>query len=92
MFLQGNLQAVFDALYNLGIIDPVLEMDWVEEMDRLGEHYDDLQRAVEVVNRCQADPGDLVANLGQFSDKVLNYLAMEVAREFADYHAREQIH
>ena len=28
MLLQGDLQKVFDALYHLGVIDPVLEMDW----------------------------------------------------------------
>ena len=28
MFIQGNLQVVFDALYSVGAIDPVLGMDW----------------------------------------------------------------
>ena len=31
MFLQGNLQIVFDALYHLGVIDPVLKLDWKKD-------------------------------------------------------------
>lgn len=92
MFLQGNLQAVFDALYGLGIIDPVLEMDWQDEMKDIGSHYGDLEKAVEVANRFQGDPDDLINHLGQFQEKTLNFLAMEVAREFADFHSREEVH
>lgn len=33
MYLQGNLQAVFDALYHMGVIDPVLEMDWNKALE-----------------------------------------------------------
>ena len=30
MFIQGDLQAVFDALYSIGAIDPVLSADWTK--------------------------------------------------------------
>jgi hypothetical protein len=92
MFLQGDLQAVFDALYGLGVIDPVLEMDWSDEMKELEFHYPELEQAVAIANRYQNSPDDLINHLGQFTDKVLNFLAMEVAREFADFHSRDQIH
>ena len=92
MFLQGDLQAVFDALYGLGVIDPVLEMDWSDEMKELEFHYTELEKAVEIANRYQNNPDDLISHLGQFEDKVLNFLAMEVAREFADFHSRDQVH
>lgn len=92
MLLQGNLQLVFDALYSLGVIDPVLELDWVEEMERVGQYRTDLVKAVDVANQFQRSTDDLKAHLGQFDSKVLGYLAMEVAREFADYHAREDVH
>ena len=92
MLLQGDLQMVFDALYNLGVIDPVLEMDWVEEMEGIGEHYDDVAKAVETANLFQCNAGELLSNLQKFEEKTLNFLAMEVAREFADYHSRDQLH
>ena len=92
MLLQGNLQTVFDALYNLGIIDPVLDLDWTKEMEAMNDHYDELKKAVDVVNIFQGSPSELLIKLERFDDKILNYLAMEVAREFADFHTREQLH
>jgi hypothetical protein len=92
MLLQGNLQRVFDALYNLGVIDPVLQMDWAREMEQIGSHYRELQEAVSIANHSQLPIADLQKELSRFQPKILNYLAMEVAREFADFHARDQVH
>lgn len=92
MLLQGDLQKVFDALYHLGVIDPVLDLDWAEELEGARRHRKELDRAVTIVNSYQTDEDTMMQELGQFDDKVLNYLAMEVAREFADFHAREELH
>lgn len=91
MYLQGNLQAVFDALYHLGVIDPVLEMDWSEAMNKFSDHSQDFSAAVSVANRYQTDPDALMKHLKQFDEKTLSYLAMEVAREFADFHSRDDL-
>ena len=40
MFLQGNLQNVFDALYTLGAIDPVLKKDWKQMNSEFENHMD----------------------------------------------------
>jgi hypothetical protein len=92
MYLQGNLQAVFDALYHLGVIDPVLAMDWSKAMEKMHEHADQFSRIVAVANRHQDDVNELMDHLGQFDEDTLKYLAMEVAREYADYHSREALH
>lgn len=92
MYLQGNLQAVFDALYHLGVIDPVLEMDWSEAIDEMNRHWNDIEQVVGVANRFQDDVEILKEELGKFDQKTLGYLAMEVAREFADFHARNALH
>jgi len=92
MYLQGNLQAVFDALYHLGVIDPVLEMDWTEAMDQFSTHRTDFSEAIAVANMYQSDLEALMKNLEKFDEKTLGYLAMEVAREFADFHSREDLH
>ena len=92
MYLQGNLQAIFDALYHMGVIDPVLEMDWAEELDRMDDYASEFFHVVEVVNEHQDDMPELIASLKAFDTQTLSYLAMEVAREYADYHARETLH
>ena len=40
MYLQGDLQTVFDALFHMGIIDPVLELDWTEALEELNLHLE----------------------------------------------------
>ena len=92
MYLQGNLQTVFDALYNLGVIDPVLEQDWTTALDEISNHYEDLTWVIESVNLHQGDVSELMRELERFDPTTLSYLAMEVAREFADFHSREELH
>ncbi len=92
MYLQGNLQAIFDALYHMGVIDPVLEMDWGQALDQMDAHADEFFRVLNVVNSHQDDLEELMLSLKKFDNKTLSYLAMEVAREYADYHSRETLH
>lgn len=92
MYLQGNLQAVFDALYHMGVIDPVLEMDWGQALDEMGAHEQEFIQVLSVANSCQDDVQELIVNLKRFDQQTLSYLAMEVAREYADYHSRETLH
>jgi hypothetical protein len=91
MYLQGNLQNVFDALYHLGVIDPVLEMDWSEAMEDLHRNWDKFSSIIHTANRYQDNPDILVTELQKFDSEVLGYLAMEVAKEFADFHSREDL-
>lgn len=92
IFLQGNLQLVFDALYVLGVIDPVLEMDWEQALEQMNEYSDSIQEVIEVVNSFHGDGEELAEVLKKYDHKTLGFLAMEVAREFADFHSREQLH
>lgn len=92
MHLQGNLQSVFDALYGLGVIDPVLKMDWRAAFKDRCRFRDGVTEAVFVANRYCDDPERLKDELAKFDDEILKYLAMEVAREYADYHARKELH
>lgn len=92
MYLQGNLQTVFDALYHLGVIDPVLEMDWSKAIEKMHEHAESFSRVMVVVNAHQGDVNELMGHLERFDGETLKYLAMEVAREYADYHSREALH
>lgn len=92
MFLQGNLQAVFDALYSLGVIDPVLEKDWKKSFEEFDAHEPQVQQAVASVNSCFGDHDRIVNSLKMFDMKTLEFIAMEVAKEFADFYARKVTH
>lgn len=92
MYLQGQLQTVFDALYHLGVIDPVLEMDWKSAIEEMHHSSVLIDEVMSIANKYQDDMEALISELTQFDDQALGFLAMEVAREFADYHEREVLH
>lgn len=92
MYLQGDLQTIFDALYHLGVIDPVLEKDWTEALQQMPDYMGPYGDLVQTVNRTQGDVEELMKALEKFDETSLSYLAMEVAREFADFHSRENLH
>jgi len=92
MMLQGNLQNVFDALYTLGVIEPVLKMDWAKEFDRFQAEHVDVNKAIDIANFCNRDVKKMVVKLQELEPKTLNFLAMEVAREYANFYSRETVH
>ena len=92
MFLQGDLQKVFDALYHMGVIDPVLEMDWGVEFSAIEQDPRNLIDVVKVVNESQGDVGDLMDELQTFCNQDLSQLAMLVAKELAGFQTNETLH
>lgn len=92
MYLQGDLQLVFDALFDMGVIDPVLEKDWSEALDELPSYYDTYTEVLKIANDFQSDKFQMMEHLEKFDEETLGYLAMEVAKEFADFHSREELH
>lgn len=91
LHLQGDLQVVFDALYELGVIEPVLKMDWKPCLEEVEEGSPRLEHAIEVVNGFSHDRKRLVAELKKLEWHDLEVLAMEVAREYADFHTRQSL-
>ncbi len=92
MLLQGDLQKVFDALYHLGIIDPVLEMDWSQEFENIEKNPYQLARVLGVVNSNMGNYQDLMQQLQSFDQKDLSHLAMVVAKELVGFHTNKVIH
>ena len=92
MFIQGNLQAVFDALYNVGAIDPVLGMDWDKINTEMSSSPQLVSRACASINACAGDPKLLVEALRNLEPKLLNFVALEVAREFCEFQDRKELH
>ena len=91
-FLQGDLQALFDALYSVGAIDPVLKMDWSTITVEMLKDYQVMQNAVKVINACGSNPQLLVEKMHALDAKSLNFIAVEVAREFAEFQDRKELH
>ena len=92
MFLQGELQRVFDALYHMGVIDPVLKMDWSEEFGKLDSEPWILKPVIEAVNQCPGSYTELIGELESFDQETLNYLAMLVAKELMSFHTNTVVH
>ena len=92
MFIQGNLQAVFDALYSMGIIDPVLKMDWKIIQQRMQAHPNRLGSALTAINACQGEIPALVSTMKSLDVDTVNFVALEVARELAEFTDRKILH
>ena len=92
MLLQGDLQIVFDALYQMGVIEPLLKKDWEDSFNNIPKENKTYQDAIKTVNEYAGNLPDLIHKLSDFDRQTLEYLAMEVAREFADYSTRQSVH
>lgn len=92
MFLQGDLQAVFDALYSIGAIDPVLKLDWEQVTHEMAQNPHLVRLAMEEVNSCRGDKNLLMQRLHMMDTRAVNYIAMEVAREFVEFQDRNCLH
>lgn len=92
MFLQGDLQTVFDALYTIGAIDPVLKLDWEQVLNEMAQNPEMIVHAMDVINACDGDKDLMVQRLHMMDVKVVNYIAMEVAREFVEFQDRSCLH
>lgn len=92
MFLQGDLQMMFDALYTVGAIDPVLKLDWAEVTKEMMANPQILSDAFQTINGCRGDKDLLVQKLHMMDPRSVNYIAMEVAREFCEFQDRKDLH
>ena len=95
MFIQGELQAVFDALYSVGAIDPVLKMDWAEITASAQKDQTRFNDAIEAINKCSGDREaltELMKTMNLIQPNVIHYIAVEVAREFAEFTSRSELH
>ena len=92
MFLQGDLQRVFDALFHMGIIDPVLEMDWQAEFKEIERNPLELAQVVNRVNQISGTYQELMPVLQEYDSRALSHLAMLVAKELVGFHTNKTLH
>lgn len=92
MFLQGDLQAVFDALYSVGAIDPVLKLDWDSVNRQMEENPHLVHAACTEINSCRGDIEEMVKRLRGMDERSVHFVALEVAREFCEAQDRKSLH
>ncbi|MBC7458670.1 MAG: cytochrome [Bdellovibrionaceae bacterium] len=92
MFIQGDLQAVFDALYTIGAIDPVLNADWSQINNEMMKKPQVVQHLCGSINACAGDKSMLVKTLLNMDKRSLEFVAIEVAREFSEFQDRTELH
>jgi hypothetical protein len=92
MFIQGDLQAVFDALYSVGAIDPVLGADWEIINREMSAQPQLVTKVCRSVNACAGNRTLLIKTLMGMDKKSLEFVALEVAREFSEFQDRKQLH
>lgn len=92
MFIQGNLQEVFDVLFEMGVINPVLKADWAPADKAMRLNPRRLHEVVAVVNHNSGNKESIKRCLKSFDEETLMFLAMEVAREFIDFEDRKTVH
>lgn len=92
MYIQGHLQIVFDALYAVGAIDPVLKMDWSPLHKKMQADPEPLKRALKEINGCGGDLNSMMFVMKTWDQDVVNFVALEVARELAEFTDRKTLH
>lgn len=92
MFIQGDLQAVFDALYAIGAIDPVLKMDWEKLNSEMTSNPRIINNLCNQINACRGNKTQLIEILNTMDSQSLSYVALEVAREFSEFQERSAVH
>ncbi len=92
MYLQGSLQTVFDALFTVGAIDPVLKMDWEKMSGEMKSEPQRLQLACASLNSCGQDLSRMVEILKHMDTKSVQFVALEVARELCEFQDRQSLH
>ncbi len=92
MFLQGDLQVVFDALYTIGAIDPVLKMDWNGITQQMEKHPHRVHELCKEINECQGNQRLIIEKLHMMDPQAVQFIALEVAREFCEFQERQTLH
>lgn len=87
MFLQGHLQKYFDALFQAGVIEPLLKMEWREIQDKKEQKKIYFDQLLTQLN--QIPDQDLLAFFNELSKDDLYAIAMEVASEYVQFTDRK---
>ena len=89
-FLSGDLDRVFTALYELGMIEPMLGKDWGDLYERAQFQWKEVGHAIKKINRIE-NIKEMRNYIGSLPQQVVEALVLEVAREMAEFQERKEI-
>ena len=88
MYLQGQLQSIFEALHRLGVVDSMLQQPWRTLLQT------PLTRSQqnELIKKVKLQPDLLPASLQNLNPLQLQHLTLYVAQELAQLNKKRVLH
>ena len=89
-FLSGDLDRLFTVLYELGHVEPLLNRDWKKLYVKTQARWPEVSEAIGRLNDLNnfRDMRDYIRSLPV---DIVDALVIEVAREMAQFHGRNEI-
>ena len=88
-FISGDLDRVFTILFEMGKVEPLLNKDWKKLYKKSQTHWSEVSDAIQKLNKL-TNLRDMRLFLETLRNEILDSLVVEVARELADYHGRNE--
>lgn len=92
MKLNGNLQTYYDALDELGVIDPLLKTDWSQLNSLRDLRFSDFEKLIDRINQLDSSKDKIKKELICYDSQMIQFFAMEVAKEYAEFHKEKKMH
>jgi hypothetical protein len=67
-------------------------MDWSEVAAQMHKEASKLEKAVSFINDCKGSKEQMIEKLNQMDPQAVTFIALEVAREFAEFQDRKELH
>ncbi|MCC6276381.1 MAG: hypothetical protein IT289_00545 [Oligoflexia bacterium] len=82
-FLNGDLDRIFTALYELGHIDPMLIKDWKPVIQKSQNNWTEVRESIHVLNKLKSI-SEIRDFLNDLPQDHIEAIVIEVARELVD--------
>jgi hypothetical protein len=89
-YLSGDLDRVFTVLFEMGRVEPLLKKDWKVLYRETQELWPEVSNAIQFLNNLKNLP-DIRKFLKTLPNQIVDAIVIEVAREMAQYHGRDEL-
>ena len=92
MKLSGNLQDYYDVLDEMGVLDHLMKSDW-SHLDAIkGSRSSEFNKFINIINRVGTKKEEIKKQLVSYDSQIIQFFAMEVAKEYADFQNNKLAH
>jgi hypothetical protein len=89
-FLSGDLDRLFSVLYEMGRVEPLLNQDWKALYRESQMRWPEVSKAIGCLNDLRAMP-EIRSYIQSLPKEIVDALVIEVAREMAQFHGRDEL-